>query len=101
MKHSSEITADRRRRQKRSMRLERLESRNLMYALPLGATGADTGEYMLGRVAVVPVLFESDGQIDTSTEDWTPTLINSMIAKVTEGVNWWIRRSISSIRFIS
>ena len=69
------------------MTVEHLEARNLFAALPLGVTPQDTGEFMLGRVAVVPVLFESTGR--ASTEDWTPALIDAALEKVREGVNWW------------
>lgn len=72
------------------MTLEALESRNLFAALPLGATPADTAEFMLGRVAVVPVLFESNGGIDRNTENWTPATIASTLTKVREGVQWWV-----------
>lgn len=72
------------------MTLESLESRNLFAALPLGATPADTAEFMLGRVAVVPVLFESTGGIDPNTENWTPATIASTLTKVREGLQWWV-----------
>lgn len=72
---------------RRRMRLEHLESRNLFAALPLGVTAQDTGEFMLGRVAVVPVLFESTGRVNT--EDWTPQKIDAALATVREGVQWW------------
>ncbi len=87
--HRPPQAAQRRRARQRSIQFERLEHRHLMYALPLGATPEDTGEYMLGRVAVVPVLFESNGQVDANTENWTPAEIDAVLAKVTEGVNWW------------
>jgi hypothetical protein len=57
--------------------------------MPLGAAPADTAEFMLGRVAVVPVLLESNGKIDANTENWTPALIEEAITKVRIGVNWW------------
>jgi hypothetical protein len=57
--------------------------------MPLGAAPADTAEFMLGRVAVVPVLLESNGKIDANTENWTPALIEAAITKVRIGVNWW------------
>ncbi len=60
-----------------------------MSGLPLGATPDDTGEFFLGRVGVVPVLFDSNGQVDPSTEDWTPVEIEEAIAKVRNGVQWW------------
>lgn len=61
----------------------------MLSALPLGATSQDTAEFMLGRVAVVPVLFESTGQSDASTEDWTTAQIDAAIEKVRSGVQWW------------
>jgi len=60
-----------------------------MSAIPLGATPQDTAEFMLGRVAVVPVLFESNGAISTNTQNWTPQEIDAAIAKVRTGVQWW------------
>jgi hypothetical protein len=75
---------------RRRIALETLESRNLFAALPLGATPADTAEFMLGRVAVVPVLFESNGGIDPSTENWTPATIASTLTKIREGLQWWV-----------
>jgi hypothetical protein len=69
--------------------LENLESRHLMAALPLGATAEDTGEFMLGRVAVIPVLFESSGGADANTENWTEAEIDAAIEKVRTGVQWW------------
>lgn len=73
----------------RTMRMEQLEQRNLFAALPLGAAPMDTAEYMLGRVAVVPILLESNGQIDPNTENWTPESIESTLAKIRSGVQWW------------
>lgn len=76
-------------KRKRPIQFERLESRALLAALPMGATPMDTGEFLLGKVAVTPVLFESDGSIDTETQNWTPEEIDQTLAKVSEGVNWW------------
>lgn len=76
-------------RPRRAMRLEALEPRNLFAALPLGAAPMDTAEFMLGRVAVVPLLFESNGQVDPNTENWTPIAIESALDKVQRGVQWW------------
>lgn len=73
----------------RRARMECLESRHLMSAIPLGATPQDTAEFMLGRVAVVPVLFESNGVIDANTQNWTPEEIDAAIEKVRTGVQWW------------
>ncbi len=74
----------------RRLSLETLESRRVFAALPFGATAADTGEFMLGSVAVTPVLIESNGQLDLSTEDWTPSKIQSALANVQEGLDWWV-----------
>ena len=68
---------------RRRPKLEQLESRDLFSAIPLGASSEDTGEFFLGRVAVVPVLFESNGTIDTSTQKWTPAEIDFAIETVT------------------
>lgn len=80
----------------RRLRLESLENRQLLAAMPLGAgqlpLGAsqwDTAEYMLGRVAVVPILFESDGRIDANSENWDAASIDAAIAKIQQGVQWW------------
>jgi hypothetical protein len=71
------------------MRLEQLESRQLLAATPLGVTPLDTGEFLLGKVAVTPVFFESDGRIDPETQNWTPEEIDQVLAKLSEGVHWW------------
>ncbi len=60
-----------------------------MSGIPLGATADDTGEFFLGRVAVIPVFFDSTGAIDPSTEDWTPEEIQVALDKIRTGVNWW------------
>lgn len=73
----------------RRLRLESLESRRLLAAVPLGATVFDTGEFMLGSVGVVPVFFDSDGTLDPKTQTWTPGEIEATLETITEGVNWW------------
>lgn len=72
-----------------ALRVEALECRWMLNAVPFGALPADTAEYMLGTVTVTLVLMESNGQIDPSTEDWTPALINQVKQKVQEGLSWW------------
>lgn len=80
----------------RPLSIECLEERRLLSAvplvssMPLGATPRDTGEYLLGRVAVTPVLLESTGQIDPSTENWTAEEIDAVLANVVEGTQWWV-----------
>ena len=69
--------------------MESLEQRRLLAATPLGATPLDTGEFLLGTVAVTPVFFESDGTIDPQSQNWTPAEIDAALVKIAEGVNWW------------
>ncbi len=77
------------RRRSRRLAAERLESRALMAANPIGITPTDTGEFMLGRVVITPILFESTGALDPSTQDWSPSEIDQFLAKVVEGADWW------------
>jgi hypothetical protein len=73
----------------RRIQLESLEQRRLLAANPLGVTPMDTGEFLLGSIGVTPVFFESDGGIDTESQNWTTEEIDQVLAKVGEGVNWW------------
>lgn len=73
-----------------------MEERRLMAAdalaaeyRPLGATVSDTGEFFLGRVAVTPVFLESDGSIDTESQDWTPGEFDEVLGKIESGLDWW------------
>ena len=78
--------------QRRSLQFEALESRFAMAAIPFGAAGPDTAEYMLGDIYVTVVLMESTGPMqpgNQDTENWTPAMINTAKSKVTEGVSWW------------
>lgn len=56
---------------------------------PTGALPTDTGEFLLGRVAVTPIFLESDGSIDPESQNWTAQEIDEVLEKVTRGVNWW------------
>ncbi len=91
--HSRRSSRRPRRHLSRPIRLEPLESRRLLAAnaLAMGLTPLNTGEVLLGSVAVTPVLFESDGTLDTESQDWTGQEIQDTLAKVDEGVNWWTR----------
>ncbi len=57
-------------------------------AAPLGAGVTDTAEFMLGRVAVTPVFFESTGA--ASTQDWTEQEIDGVLQKVRDAMQWWV-----------
>lgn len=72
---------------RRRLRLESLEHRRVLSGLPLGADTLDTAEFMLGRVAVTPVFFESTGA--ASTQDWTAQEIDGVLQKVKLGMQWW------------
>ena len=87
----------------RPLRLESLEQRTVMTALPFGAMPDDTGEYMLGDVHVTVVLLESNNLIDNGTitdydpenpitytpENWTQSAIAAVKSNVEQGINWW------------
>ncbi|MFN7841924.1 MAG: dockerin type I domain-containing protein [Pirellula sp.] len=57
--------------------------------LPFGAEPSDLGEFMLGRVAVTPILLESDGRIDNNTENWTPAHVAEVERNIRDGLQWW------------
>ena len=59
------------------------------FQLPLGATPTDNGEFLLGRVAVTPVFFQSDGSRDESTQQFDAAEIDEVLATIDEGLNWW------------
>lgn len=48
----------------------------------------ETSEYLIGDVAVGIIFLESDGSIDTETEDWTTTEESNVINEITVGLNW-------------
>jgi hypothetical protein len=69
--------------------MEALEHRQLLSAVPYGASAEDTGEFMLGDVSVTLVLLESNGRIDPNTENWQPQEIAKVKQAVQDGLNWW------------
>lgn len=75
---------------RRLPKLQALQPRQMLAAdgIPLGATPTDTGEFLLGRVAVTPVFFESS-QATTNTQNWTTEEIDETLAKIADGVAWW------------
>jgi len=83
---------------------ETLESR-LPLTVPLGAQPLDTGEFMLGDIAVTVVFFESDGSIDQNQEDWNEAHRNSVKANIEEGLDWWgdtlaLQNSVHELNFV-
>ena len=76
------------RKKTRKLAIECLESRRVM-TLPYGADPDDLGEFFLGRIAVTPVLLESDGTVDANTENWSTEKVNSVMSKIQTGLDWW------------
>ncbi len=60
---------------------------------PYGAGFWDGSEYFIGTVGVAVVLVESNGAIDSSTEDWTPTEEAHVASEVVKAMDWWISQS--------
>ena len=83
----------------RKLRLESLEHRRLLAAVPMGATLQDTGEFLLGSVAVTPVLFESNGATDQESQDWVSAEIDAaMQGNICRcGMYGRIRKAIKSV----
>lgn len=73
-----------------ALRLEFLEERRVLTAMPFGAVPDDLSEFMLGTVAVTPVFIESNGAIDASTENWDQAHIDEVLANIDEGLDWWV-----------
>ncbi len=46
-------------------------------------------EYMIGDVAVAVIFPESDGAIDTQSETWNSTRIDTCLAGISDGLSWW------------
>ncbi|GAB5403866.1 MAG: dockerin type I domain-containing protein [Aureliella sp.] len=90
IRNSNSTKQDSRRNRRAKLRLESLEERRVMTAMPFGATDQDLGEFMLGTVAVTPVFLESDGSLDTSTENWSQSHIDEVLANIDEGLDWWV-----------
>lgn len=89
----------------RKLAIESLETRRVMATLPYGAEFDDTGEFMLGRVAVTPVFLESNGSIDANTENWNPAQINQVLSNIQTGLNWWTqllatKSSVHTLSFV-
>ncbi len=74
----------------RRLRLEQLELRQMFAGQPFGAFEEDTGEFLLGRVAVTPIFLESNGAIDPSTENWTQAHIQEVLQNIEVGLKWWV-----------
>ncbi len=59
----------------------------------LGALpGQQTSEYMMGSVAVGIIMPESDGSLDTDTENWSTAQQDQVVTKIGSALNWWVQR---------
>lgn len=56
---------------------------------PPGSRVYDVSEFMLGPCIVGVILPESDGSIDVSTEDWTPTEQDQVTSEIVSGLNFY------------
>ena len=56
---------------------------------PPGANASQTSEYIMGTCAISIVFLESDGSIDTNTENWTAAEKSNVVSKCLGGMNWW------------
>ena len=56
----------------------------------------ETSEYLIGSVAVGIIFLESNGTIDSSTEDWTSTEESRVVNKIQFALNWWSSRNPSA-----
>jgi hypothetical protein len=79
---------------KRGVGLTQLPNSQVNQALiqPYMAGFYDTSEYMIGDVAVGVIFLESNGSIDTDTEDWTTTEEYNAISEIQSSLNWWVAR---------
>jgi hypothetical protein len=64
-----------------------------MLGRPPGAKLLDVSEFMLGTASLAIVLAESDGSIDTETEDWTATEKNEVTSEIIAGLDWYVNKA--------
>lgn len=48
----------------------------------------ETSEYLIGSAAVGVVFLESNGTVDSSTEDWTSTRESWVVGNISSGLSW-------------
>jgi hypothetical protein len=69
---------------------------------PPGAAYWQTSEYLMGSAIVSIVFVESNGAIDTQTENWISGEESNVVAECLAGANWWISQypySVSPLSF--
>jgi hypothetical protein len=70
----------------------RIKSEAPLQSLPYGAGFYDSSEYIIGDVAVGIILLESNGVIDSNTENWVPPEESNVVNEIQAGLNWWAAR---------
>ena len=71
------------------------------FGAPFGATELNTSEFLAGAVSVNIVLVESDGSIDSSTENWSSVREGEVVAGIASGLEWIrIQEPQASLRFV-
>lgn len=64
-----------------------------IFGKPPGAKILDVSEFMLGTASLAIVLAESDGSIDTETENWTQTERDEVTSEVIAGLDWYVNKA--------
>jgi Dockerin type I domain len=104
-KKRCKLTDDSKVRRSRRLVIEQCEQRTMFASVPFGAAPHDTAEFMLGRIAVTPVLLESNGQVDANRENWDAVQISDVLAKVDDSLQWWdsllaSKTSVHDLQFV-
>jgi hypothetical protein len=78
-----------------------VEAAVLASGAPLGATELTTSEFLAGAVSINIILVESDGSIDASTENWSASRENDVVARIALGLEWIrAQEELSALRFV-
>jgi hypothetical protein len=56
---------------------------------PLSPGFNQVSEFMVGKVAVGIIIPESNGAIDPSTENWSTSRMNNVVAEIQAAMSWW------------
>lgn len=64
---------------------------NVLSESPVTPGYFQTSDYMAGSVAVGIILVESDGSIDSSSEDWTAAEKQLVFSEVVAALDWWAK----------
>jgi hypothetical protein len=68
---------------------------------PFGATELNTSEFLAGGVSVNIVLVESDGSVESSTENWSSAREVEVVAGVASGLEWVrLQEPQAALRFV-